>query len=116
RVIDMVDPTSVGSINPGAPMNFSRQAGATPMPARVMAGGFGADAAKAQFSPSSTVEPGTTGSIPAAINAPAEVFELPPEAIGPMGLREAAAKGNEHAQFEVAAIYTEGRAIEQDFA
>ncbi len=116
RVIDLVDPTSVGSINPGAPMSFSRQAGTTPMPAPVTATGFSADAAKTQFLPSETDAPGVTGSIPDVGNVPAEVFELPPEAVGPLGLREAAAEGDAHAQFEVAAIYTEGRAIEQDFA
>jgi localization factor PodJL len=43
-------------------------------------------------------------------------FGLPPEAIGPIELRQAAANGDARAQFEVAAIYTEGQAIPQDFA
>jgi localization factor PodJL len=42
--------------------------------------------------------------------------ELPPEGIGPLELREAAANGDVRAQFEVAAILTEGRAVPQDYA
>jgi localization factor PodJL len=39
----------------------------------------------------------------------------PPENIGPKELRDAAANGDPRAQFEVAAIYTEGRAVTQDY-
>jgi len=46
---------------------------------------------------------------------PAEL-ELPPETLGPQALREAAANGDMRAQFEIAAIYTEGRAVTQDLA
>ncbi len=42
--------------------------------------------------------------------------EMPPEAIGPEALRQAAANGDARAQFEVAAIYTEGRAVTEDLA
>jgi len=42
-------------------------------------------------------------------------LEMPKIAVGPDELREAAAKGNARAQFEVAAIYGEGKALEQDF-
>ena len=52
-------------------------------------------------------------SAPPAIEGPVTV-EMPPEAIGPIELRQAAASGDARAQFEVAAIYTEGRAISQD--
>jgi localization factor PodJL len=41
---------------------------------------------------------------------------LPAEGIGPLELREAAASGDARAQFEVAAIYTEGLAVAQDYA
>lgn len=41
-------------------------------------------------------------------------LELPSESIGPLALRQAAADGNPHAQFEVAAIYSEGQALDQD--
>jgi localization factor PodJL len=40
--------------------------------------------------------------------------EMPPDGIGPDPLRQAASNGDERAQFEVAAIYTEGRAVPQD--
>ncbi len=52
---------------------------------------------------------------PLTTQSPVKV-ELPPEAIGPMELREAAANGDVRAQFEVAAILTEGRAVPQDYA
>jgi localization factor PodJL len=41
---------------------------------------------------------------------------LPPAALGPEALREAAANGDARAQFEIAAIYTEGRAVPEDLA
>ncbi len=40
--------------------------------------------------------------------------DLVPEAIGPLELRQAAADGDARAQFEVAAIYSEGKAIAKD--
>jgi localization factor PodJL len=62
------------------------------------------------------VAPLTTGSI--GPNAPTEpvTFDMPAEAVGPLELRQAAADGDARAQFEIAAIFTEGRAIEQDYA
>lgn len=52
---------------------------------------------------------------PAEIASPVKV-DLPPEEVGPLDLREAAANGDARAQFEVAAIYTEGKAVKQDLA
>lgn len=104
RVIDMIDTTAVGSINPGAPMTFSRAATTPPMPPSLLI-----DASSAAESGDPTVPPGT-----AADTAP-ETFELPPEALGPEPLRQAAADGDARAQFEIAAIYTEGRAVEQNY-
>ncbi|MCF6343788.1 MAG: peptidoglycan-binding protein, partial [Devosiaceae bacterium] len=46
----------------------------------------------------------------------ATALELPNEKIGPLALREAAANGDSRAQFEVGAIYGEGKALTQDFA
>ncbi|WP_181699900.1 peptidoglycan-binding protein [Chthonobacter albigriseus] len=40
----------------------------------------------------------------------------PPEAIGPLALRQAASEGNAVAQFEIAARLTEGRGVDQDLA
>jgi len=40
---------------------------------------------------------------------------MPPESVGPLELRQAAADGDPRAQFEIGAIYTEGTVVEQDF-
>lgn len=48
---------------------------------------------------------------PARTSAP-----LPPEAIGPLSLRQAAADGDAKAQFEVAARYTVGKLVPQNFS
>jgi localization factor PodJL len=118
RVIDMVDVTATGSINPGEPMSFGRTpalAPSTPMPPTLMANG----SRIAFAAPETTEAPEVTGSI--ATPAPAtetlpERFDLPPEAVGPLELREAAANGSAQAQFEVAAIFSEGRILEKDLA
>ncbi len=44
------------------------------------------------------------------------IIDMPPEEIGPLPLRQAARDGDPRAQFEVAAIFAEGRALEQDLA
>ena len=108
RVIDMVDATAVGSINPGERMSFTR-ATETPMPPTLLA----QDTSGTADAPVETITDEATpptGSIAASV-AP-EQFELPPEAVGPEPLRQAAADGDAKAQFEIAAIYTEGRAVE----
>ncbi len=46
--------------------------------------------------------------------SPSSTPELPPEQVGPMALRQAAADGDVRAQFEVGAIFAEGRALAQD--
>lgn len=118
-IVDDVDPTSTQSINPGAPMSFSKPVAETPMPPTLIAGSNPATTFRIPDIPSAGVSAETTGSInaSAAGAAPAaESFALPPEAVGPEALRQAAADGDAHAQFEVAAIYTEGRAISQDLA
>src|SRR5690606_4996708 len=94
RVIDLVDTTATGSINPGRPMSFTRAAITAPE----------------KLAPPALAEPADIA--PVAGNA--ESFELPDEAVGPPALREAAAHGNAQAQFEVAAIYGEGRALDKD--
>jgi localization factor PodJL len=117
RVIDLVDTTATGSINPGEPMSFSRAnrtAPTTPIPPTLTASSGRIALASAEASEDA---PAVTGSIgPAASPAPvtAEAFDLPPEAIGPVELRQAAANGNAKAQFEVAAILGEGRVLEKD--
>ncbi|WP_108461500.1 peptidoglycan-binding protein [Devosia naphthalenivorans] len=116
RIIDMVDDTATGSINPATASTFSKPMAITPMPATLVAS---IPAASTQMEPlvaPAPAAPETTGSIEPAAPAAMVTFELPPEAIGPIELRQAAADGDARAQFEVAAIYTEGRAIEQDYA
>lgn len=108
RVIDMVDATATGAINPGERMSFSRAPEVTPMPPALFA---------------EQVKPATTAAetiieenpvIGAVNSAEPETFELPPEAVGPEPMRQAAADGDARAQFEIAAIYTEGRAVPAD--
>lgn len=108
RVIDMIDATAVGAINSGEHMSFVRASDA-PLPPALVAGD--AEAAPAAPQAAAGEAPLTTGAIAPA--AP-EQFELPPEAVGPLPLRQAAADGDARAQFEVAAIYTEGRAVAAD--
>ncbi|HEY0920750.1 peptidoglycan-binding protein, partial [Devosia sp.] len=66
-----------------------------------------------RFTAVSSTAPSTPANQPAA--GAAEI-ELPPAAVGPEALRRAAADGDARAQFEVAAVYTEGRAVPEDLA
>jgi localization factor PodJL len=114
RVIDMIDSTETASINPNV-SSFSRSIlPATPMPPSLLAGNGGTGAT---FAPSAAPvnAPLVTGSIP-DLGATPEVFDLPAEGVGPIELRQAAAKGDARAQFEVAAILSEGRAVQKDDA
>ncbi len=116
RVIDMIDGTTTASINPNQPMSFTKSAEATPMPPTLMAlPGTGAAAEAAPADVPTETAPDVTGSIPGPNAAITETFELPPEGVGPLELRQAAADGDARAQFEIGAIYTEGRAITQDY-
>ncbi|WP_108395950.1 peptidoglycan-binding protein [Devosia submarina] len=115
RVIDMVDNTATGSINPATASTFSKPAPVTPMPSTLIAS---VEERAMQMEPlvaPDSLAPETTGSIGEADPAVPATFELPAEAVGPMELRQAAADGDARAQFEIAAIYTEGRAVEQDY-
>ncbi|HEY0034282.1 MAG TPA: tetratricopeptide repeat protein, partial [Devosia sp.] len=118
RVIDMIDDTSTGSINPASATTFAMPAAVTPMPTTLMAS---ASEPKMPLEPllaPTPLAPETKGSVPTeTAAAPAPVtFNLPPENVGPQELRQAAADGDARAQFEIAAIYSEGRAVEQDYA
>ncbi len=115
RVIDMIDGTTTASINPNQPMSFTRAAEATPMPPTLMAlpGTGSADTVPADLP--TEIAPDLTGSIPAPAAVVTDTFELPPEGVGPLELRQAAADGDARAQFEIGAIYTEGRAVTQDY-
>lgn len=114
RVIDLIDTVATASINPGEPMSFSRPSAtpvSTPMPPTLVA-----SSGRIELAPAAEdTVPEVTGSISPQPVAP-ETFELPPESIGPLELREAAATGSAQAQFEVAAIFSEGRQQEKDLA
>jgi len=111
RVIDMIDSSATASINPGQPMSFTRPVVTTPMPPVLMAFSDGGAEVTPLDIPGEAM-PETTGSIDSA--AAAEAFDLPPEGVGPLELRQAAADGDARAQFEIGAIYTEGRVVPQD--
>ncbi|MBE7734234.1 peptidoglycan-binding protein [Devosia faecipullorum] len=112
RVIDLIDPTATGSINPGEPMSFSSKATiSTPTPPSLAANSGRNELAI----PVLEAAPETTGSTSPAPVA-AKTFDLPAESVGPLELREAAAKGNAQAQFEIAAALGEGRQVEKDLA
>ncbi|PXA91228.1 hypothetical protein DMC47_26040 [Nostoc sp. 3335mG] len=110
RVIDMVDATAVGSINPGERMQFDRAADVTAMPPALFAATKPLETEPAADAAADSAEIVTGAISPAE----PETFALPPEAIGPEQLRQAAADGDARAQFEIAAIYTEGRAVPAD--
>ena len=111
RVIDMVDNTVTASIAPAT--GFTKQpAAVTSIPSALLV-----DTETA--SPLSVRAPVATPAPAAPVGSDAALptsFELPAEGIGPLELREAAASGDARAQFEVAAIYTEGLAVGQDYA
>jgi localization factor PodJL len=97
RIIPLADPTTTGSIDPSPAMNFAPATSPGAMPAALDAANAAASALP-----------------PAPLESPVKV-ELPPDTLGPLDLRQAAAGGDARAQFEIAAIYSEGRAIPQDF-
>ncbi|MDB5613423.1 MAG: hypothetical protein JWQ22_1076 [Devosia sp.] len=112
RVIDMIDDTATGSINPNAGMSFTKSA-IPSMPSTLLASTSGPAEIALLDAPAETA-PDATASIPATTEP--QTFELPAEAVGPLDLRQAAANGDARAQFEIGAIYTEGRAVTQDYA
>jgi localization factor PodJL len=106
-----IDALAVGSIGSRVAMAFTTP-DTTPMPAALMAKG-----AAGRIMPIEAPDqaaPETTASI-AATPATPVAFELAPEAVGPIELRQAAANGDPRAQFEIGAIYTEGHALAQDY-
>ncbi len=101
RVIDMAtDSVTTGSIDRGSAQGFTTSPLA--MPSAFKAASDVATSPASEVAPLSPVSP--------------VKFEMPAEGIGPLELRQAAADGDARAQFEVAAILTEGRAVPQDYA
>ncbi|RYE72003.1 MAG: hypothetical protein EOP19_31105, partial [Hyphomicrobiales bacterium] len=101
RVIPLTDALATASIDPAAAQGFTSTDGQDMPPA--------VDAATdvASTDPTSLSD----GVVP--LESPVRV-DLPPDIVGPLELRQAAADGDARAQFEVAAIYTEGRAVPED--
>jgi localization factor PodJL len=133
RVIEMVDSLKTGSIDPMStratapkPMAFAPTTAVPNLSTSFAAKGdtptgsvsSAADATTdmARITPLDAVAPlAMPEPLPAAVTSPVKV-EMPPEALGPEALRQAAANGDARAQFEIAAIYTEGRAVTEDLA
>jgi localization factor PodJL len=109
ELVDTFQTGSIGGTETMAPMAF------VPSPA--------APAALAAAPESSMTNEALLASLnaPLAVPAPLQTsigspvrVEMPPETLGPEALRQAAANGDPRAQFEVAAIYTEGRVVHED--
>lgn len=115
RVIAMDDSAITGSINPASISTFTKPVDTTPMPPTLLASN-GAPLPASSIADPLPQQGGDlpTGSIPAKPETPVK-FDLAPEAVGPLELRQAAADGDKHAQFEIGAIYTEGHALPQDY-
>ncbi|MDB5473799.1 MAG: hypothetical protein JWP99_1102 [Devosia sp.] len=116
RIIDMLDSTTTASINPATASTFTRAAAVTPMPSALLTSARDAEPQVNPVPVPGSIAPETTGSIASDGSSAPAGFDLPPEAVGPTELRQAAADGDPRAQFEIAAIYSEGRALAQDYA
>ena len=125
RVIPIVDSLATASIDPAAAKGFTSGVRA-PLPAAFTAIPVATEPETAAVD---ELETASTGALPFAATpspGPASdvapetarpvLLEMPPEGVGPEPLRRAAAEGDARAQFEVAAIYTEGRAVPEDLA
>lgn len=106
RVIPIVDSLATASIDPAAAKGFTP---AVEDSAAINA--FAPSAASAAAA--DAIETASISPVAGDLESPVHV-DLPPAALGPKDLREAAANGDARAQFEIAAIYTEGRAIPED--
>ena len=131
RLTPLTDPVTTASINPGAAMAFAPATSSDAMPPALTAVNDAAGQpgstpqcsrhpspptpgprwpAPAAAATPAVADPGAAG----ALESPVKV-ELPADGVGPQDLRQAAADGDARAQFEIGAIYSEGRAIAQDY-
>src|SRR5690606_948529 len=112
RVIPIVDARATASVDPAAATGFTPSSEIPAMPAAfapmVPRAETTQEAALAPLAAAVTPLLDTIETVP-EIDSPV-AFEMPPAGLGPEPLRRAAAAGDARAQFEVAAIYTEGRA------
>jgi localization factor PodJL len=117
QVGDVIDTSATASINSAA-TRFAVPLETPTMPATLAAGeAISYAAAEADVGTTASEPQGEilVGSIPSTSDGPV-TFAPPAEDVGPQAMREAAANGDARAQFEVAAILTEGRVVEQDYA
>ncbi|WP_181706319.1 peptidoglycan-binding protein [Chthonobacter rhizosphaerae] len=110
------DPTASGAAAPAPvpPAAMPDAVAVQPQPLGP-AGSFDKPAAAAAPAAAALPAAGSDAAVPASTPASTTV-PMPPEAVGSLPLRQAAASGNPVAQFEVAARYTEGRGVAQDLA
>jgi localization factor PodJL len=117
RVIPTLDKLTTASIGNPAPQKFVASAEAPKMPqafeaatdlATAAPAGGAAQSSVGVASLSDKVEP-----LPDSMESPVK-FDRPPATLGPEPLLAAAANGDARAQFEVASIYMEGRAVPED--
>jgi localization factor PodJL len=101
------DPTTTASISPAETSAAAEPD--TTMPPPLATSGDSTAATVASIAPT----PLATGA-PPALKSPVKV-EMPPDSVGPLALRQAAADGDARAQFEIGAIYSEGKVVPQDF-
>lgn len=115
RVIPTLDKLTTASIGGATPQKFVASAEPPKMPQA-----FVAATAVAERSPAGEATAPEVASLSDKIEPLVDAMESPvkvdrpPAAIGPEPLLAAAANGDARAQFEVAAIYTEGRAVPED--
>lgn len=109
RVIPTLDKLTTASIGNPAPQKFVASAEAPKMPQAFEAATVLAAKAPAEVaSLSDKVTP-----LVDSMESPVQ-FDRPPSTLGPEPLLAAAANGDARAQFEVASIYMEGRAVPED--
>lgn len=112
RVIPTLDKLTTASIGNSMPQKFVASAETPKMPQA-----FEAATAVAETAPDVAGEVASLSEkvtpLLDAMESPVKV-ERPPAAVGPEPLLAAAGDGDARAQFEVAAIYTEGRAVPED--
>jgi localization factor PodJL len=102
------DPTTTAAISPGeASAAAAGPDSAMPPPLATGAATAAAEVASIAPTPLATAAP-------PALKSPVKV-EMPPDSVGPLALRQAAADGDARAQFEIGAIYSEGKVVPQDF-
>ncbi|CTQ55819.1 Polar organelle development protein [Roseibium album] len=107
-------PTAVSDTMPAtsATATLAPEAELAFAPPSGVAGSFGAQDPETAtgFQPSETIKPGAE-SAPSAL-----IANLPPEGVGPMALRSAAASGNPAAEFLIGVKFTEGNGVAADLA